>query len=129
LVAVRRHLGPFEIGAAATAIFLLSNKVYSPVYDLWLVPFFAALPVGRRWWATFCTASLGVYFVVFGNTRLGIPGDIVRTSLFCFVLLRAVAIVAVLVSVVRDTPSPGDTAVTDRGVSLVRGPRARARPV
>jgi uncharacterized membrane protein len=123
--AARRHLGPFEIGAAATAIFLLSNKVYSPVYDLWLVPFFAALPIGRRWWITFCAADFGVYFVVFGNTRLGIPGDIVRTALFCFVLLRAVAIVAVLASVARDTRSRGDPAVVDRPASrLVPSVRA-----
>jgi hypothetical protein len=111
LAAGRRHLGAFEIGAAATAIFLLTNKVYSPVYDLWLVPFFAALPIARRWWATFCFADLGVYIVVFGNTRLGIPGDIVRTSLACFVLIRAAAIVAVIATAVRDTHTQQDPLV------------------
>ncbi len=100
--AVRRHLGAFEIGAAATAIFLLSNKVHSPVYDLWLVPFFAALPIAHRWWGAFCAADLGVYFVVFGNTRLGLPTDMVRALLCCFVLVRAATIIAVIVTSVRD---------------------------
>ena len=104
-IAVRRKLGAFEIGAAATAIFLLSNKVYSPVYDLWIVPFFAALPITRKCWITFCTADLGVYFVVYGNTRVGLPTELVRVALFCFVLLRAVTLVAVLASAVRGAPA------------------------
>lgn len=101
VVATRRHLGAFEIGAAATAVFLLSNKVYSPVYDLWLVPFFAALPIARKWWITFCSADLGVYFVVYGYTRLGLPSEMVRVSLFVFVLVRAVTLVAVIRSAFR----------------------------
>jgi uncharacterized membrane protein len=110
--AARRHLGAFEIGAAATAIFLLSNKVYSPVYDLWLVPFFAALPIAHRWWAAFCAADLGVYFVVFGNTRLGLPTDMVRALLCCFVLVRAATIVAVIVTAVRRPDRALDSAST-----------------
>src|SRR5207248_10783595 len=101
LAAARRDLGAFEIGATATAIFLLSNKVYSPGYDLWLVPFFAALPIMRRWWVTFCAADFGVYFVVFGNSRLGLPGELVKVFLCCFVLVRAAAIVTMIASLVR----------------------------
>jgi hypothetical protein len=104
-MAVRRKLGAFEIGAAATAIFLLSNKVYSPVYDIWIVPFFAAVPIARKWWITFCAADLGVYFVVYGNTRLGLPTELVRLALCCFVLLRAVTLVAVIASAVRGAPA------------------------
>ncbi len=115
-VAVRRRLGAFEIGAAATAIFLLSNKVYSPVYDLWLVPFFAALPIPRRWWVLFCTADLGVYFVVYGNSRLGLPGDFVVVALGCFVLTRAVVIVAVIAMAVRGHEAKPARAVTSGGV-------------
>jgi hypothetical protein len=100
-LAVVRSLGAFEVGAAATAIFLLSNKVYSPGYDLWLVPFFAALLIPRRWWVLFCVADLGVYFIVYGNTRLGLPGAPVRVLVCCFVLLRAVSIIAVIVTSVR----------------------------
>lgn len=100
-LAVVRRLGAFEVGAAATAIFLLSNKVYSPGYDLWLVPFFAALLIARRWWVLFCVADLGVYFVVYGHTRLGLPGTPVRVFLCCFVLLRAVSILAVILTSVR----------------------------
>ena len=101
LAAVRRRLNAFEIGAAATAIFLLSNKVYSPVYDLWLVPFFAALPIPTRWWVVFCAADLGVYVVVYGNSRLGLPTGMVKLTLCGFVFVRAVTIVAVIATTVR----------------------------
>jgi hypothetical protein len=98
---IRNRLGAFEIGAAATAIFVLSNKVYSPVYDLWVVAFFAALPIARRWWVLFCVADLGVFFVVYGNSRLGLPGDAVKVFLCCFVLARAAALAALIASAVR----------------------------
>ena len=114
-LAVRRHLGAFEIGAAATAIFMLSNKVYSPVYDLWLVPFFAALPIARKWWITFCSADLGIYFVVYGDTRLGLPGAMVRVLVCGFVLVRAVTIVAVIAAAVRSKPESRAIVGTEPG--------------
>ena len=101
VAAVRRRLNAFEIGAAATAIFLLSNKVYSPVYDLWLVPFFAALPIPTRWWVAFCVADVGVYFVVYGDSRLGLPTGMVKLAVGVFVFMRAVTIVAVIATTVR----------------------------
>jgi uncharacterized membrane protein len=118
--AVRRHLGAFEIGAAATAIFMLGNKVYSPVYDLWLVPFFAALPIARRWWVSFCVADLGMYFVVYGHTRLGLPTDMVKVFVCCFVLVRAVTIVAVIGTAVRAHRVGSDRAAPPSSTSPAR---------
>jgi uncharacterized membrane protein len=44
--------------ALATIAFVLSNKIYSPQYDLWLVPFFVMLPVRSRLVAHFYMASV-----------------------------------------------------------------------
>lgn len=64
--AVRRNLDPVAIAGAGVAIFLLCNKVYSPTYDVWLVPFFVLLPLGRRLWLAFCAVDLAVYLTVYG---------------------------------------------------------------
>ena len=39
-VTVHRRIEPFAAAAAAVAVFIVSNKVYSPTYDVWLVVFF-----------------------------------------------------------------------------------------
>jgi uncharacterized membrane protein len=66
LRARRGSVGPEALAAAAVAIFLVSNKVYSPTYDLWLVPFFVLLPLSRRMWLAFCATDLAVFVTVYG---------------------------------------------------------------
>jgi uncharacterized membrane protein len=64
---VARHpVEPAAVAAAAVALFLLSNKVYSPTYDLWLVVFFVLLPVSTRLWLAFCAVDLLVAVTVYG---------------------------------------------------------------
>jgi hypothetical protein len=43
----RAHVRPYELALAITAIFLLTAKVFSPQYMLWLLPFLAILRL--RW--------------------------------------------------------------------------------
>jgi hypothetical protein len=62
----RRPLPPAAIAAAAIVLFLLSNKVYSPTYDVWLVAFFVLLPVTTRHWLAFCAADLLIAVTVYG---------------------------------------------------------------
>ena len=64
--ALHGRITPAAIVAAGVAIFLISNKVYSPTYDLWLVPCFVLLPLPRRLWLAFCAADLGVFVTVYG---------------------------------------------------------------
>jgi uncharacterized membrane protein len=104
--AVRCGLTAFEIGCAATGIFLLVNKVYSPQYDLWLVPFFAALPIERRRWNTFWLVDLGIYILVFGRSRIGFPIGLVHALLPPLVLIRAGTILSVVVSAARGELAP-----------------------
>jgi len=63
----RSDMSPYAIGALQIAVFLAASKVYSPQYDLWLVPFFVLLPLSRRVWFAFCATDLLMYLVVFGH--------------------------------------------------------------
>lgn len=63
-----RKLGEFpflQVAGALLAAFLLWNKVHSPQYTLWLLPFFALLNVNILWWAGYAAVDLLVYVGVF----------------------------------------------------------------
>jgi hypothetical protein len=51
--------------AALLAAFLLWNKVHSPQYTLWLLPFFALLKISGVWWLAYSATDLLVYIGVF----------------------------------------------------------------
>jgi uncharacterized membrane protein len=57
---------PFlQVCAALMATFLLWNKVHSPQFTLWILPFFALLRVNLLWWAAYAVADLAVYVGIF----------------------------------------------------------------
>jgi hypothetical protein len=97
VLAVRRNLDPIAIGAATIGAFLLANKVYSPNYDIWLVPFFVLLPLTRRHWLAYCVGSTGVYLLVYGYFRDFWGVHTVEHWLWPLVLLRAGAILLLIV--------------------------------
>lgn len=62
----REHVFPFlQVCGAALVAFLLWNKVSSPQYTLWVLPFFALLRVRWGWWAAYAVADVLVYVGVF----------------------------------------------------------------
>lgn len=57
---------PFlQVCAALLAAFLLWNKVHSPQYALWILPFFALLRLNVVWWALYAIADAATYYGVF----------------------------------------------------------------
>ena len=57
---------PFlQVCGALMAAFLLWNKVHSPQYTLWLLPFFVLIRVNVLWWIGYAIADLMVYVGVF----------------------------------------------------------------
>jgi uncharacterized membrane protein len=95
-LAARHHLTPIEIGAAVVGVFLLTNQVYSPNYDLWLVPFFVLLPISRRSWIAFSACALGIFVAVFGYLHGHWSGLAAERFLLPLVLVRAAVIVGVI---------------------------------
>ncbi len=62
----REQVFPFlQVGAALVASFMLWNKVHSPQYTLWILPFFALLSVRLVWWVAYAVVDLMVYVGVF----------------------------------------------------------------
>jgi uncharacterized membrane protein len=57
---------PFlQVCGALLAAFLLWNKVHSPQYTLWLMPFFVVLATSVVWWLAYTAVDLMVYVGVF----------------------------------------------------------------
>ena len=54
-----------QVSAAMLATFLLWNKVHSPQYTLWLLPFFVLLRVNFLWWIAYAVADAAVYYGIF----------------------------------------------------------------
>ena len=54
-----------QVCAAVLVAFLLLNKVSSPQYTLWVLPFFALLRLRWGWWAAYAVTDLLVYVGVF----------------------------------------------------------------
>jgi uncharacterized membrane protein len=67
LVRARRvGVYPFlQVCGALLAAFLLWNKVHSPQYTLWLLPFFVLLSTSVVWWLAYTAVDLLVYVGVF----------------------------------------------------------------
>ena len=54
-----------QVGAALLCSFLLFNKVYSPQYVLWLLPFFVLVRLRWGWWAAYLAVDLLLYVGLF----------------------------------------------------------------
>lgn len=59
-----RKTSPMAACFAATILFLLTNKVFTPQYLLWLLPFFVWLGVSARWFYILEFANFAVLFAV-----------------------------------------------------------------
>jgi len=106
LYRLRRRVVPdfprWTFGFAIMVAFLLTNKVYSPQYGLWLLPWFALVLPDLRLFAAFETADVAVFltrFSWFGRyTDLGgLPIGAFEVA----VLVRAAILVWCLVAWVR----------------------------
>jgi uncharacterized membrane protein len=96
VVAARRRLDAIAIAAAATGVFLLVNKVYSPNYDIWMVPWLALLPIGRRLRVAFGACSVSVFIVVFGYFHGAVGRSVVLATLPFLVVARAIVIALIV---------------------------------
>jgi hypothetical protein len=59
----RGRIAPMAACALATTAFMVTNKIYSPQYDLWLLPFLVMLPVRTKLVVHFYASSLAVWIL------------------------------------------------------------------
>jgi uncharacterized membrane protein len=63
VLVARRRIAPIPACALATMAFMLTNKIYSPQYDLWLLPFLVMIPVRTKLVVHFYVSSMLVWLL------------------------------------------------------------------
>lgn len=88
----------------ATLLFLIFNKVFSPQYLLWLLPFFVLLPIPKKgWYYTLEFSNLAAFFII-------LPWFLVERNIAYFyyaapfVVIRHTALIAILFLVIKKLP-------------------------
>ena len=101
-----------QVCAAVLVAFLLLNKVSSPQYTLWLLPFLVLLRVHWAWWAAFTVADAMVYVGVFrwfhallAGTDPSLPAAVLETGVWAKCLLLLALFPVLLRAAAADQPT------------------------
>ncbi|MFM8944675.1 MAG: hypothetical protein ACKOI0_05470, partial [Actinomycetota bacterium] len=95
-------------------LFLLTNKVYSPQYSLWLLPWFALVLPDLLLFLLFAATEVAVFFARFSWFAAYAGGEGVKIEAFeVAVLARAVVLIACVVAWVN-RPTGAPAAVPER---------------
>ena len=105
-----------QLAFLVVAAFLLTNKVWSPQFSLWLVPLAVLALPHRRILLAWMTIDALVWvprmLYLFGEQKMGLPEQWFTAT----VLLRDLAVLAMVVLVIREIYRPGVDLVRCRGV-------------
>jgi uncharacterized membrane protein len=100
-----------QLAFLVVAAFLLTNKVWSPQFSLWLVPLAVLALPHRRILLAWMTIDAVVWvprmYFLYGNPNRGLPEQFFTTT----VLLRDIAVVALCALVVRQIYRPDEDLV------------------
>jgi uncharacterized membrane protein len=100
-----------QLAFLVVAIFLLTNKVWSPQFSLWLVPLAVLALPHRRILLAWMTIDALVWvprmYFLYDNPNRGLPGEFFTTT----VLLRDIAVVVLCVLVIRQIYRPDEDLV------------------
>ena len=92
--------------AAATAAFILLNKVSSPQYILWLVPFLALLPLRSAWWWLLSAGALVRYAALFGVDVFPLGTQMADRIVHVAVILQAALLVGYMAAILMQRRNP-----------------------
>lgn len=100
--AVREQAYPFvPVASALVIVFLLTSKVASPQYALWLLPSLVLLQLRLRWWVAWNAVGVLVYLVSFGVGLAGYRYDMAPDGIAVAAVARALVLGGLLVVVLR----------------------------
>jgi uncharacterized membrane protein len=111
--AQREGVYPFlGVGAALLASFMLWNKVHSPQYTLWILPFFVLLNISWLWWAAYtivdAVAYVGIFRWFFDIVFLGqTEWTAAKWAMVTSVWVRAALLLVLIVVFLRANPVRG----------------------
>ena len=96
----------WTLGFPILVLFLLTNKVYSPQFSLWLLPWFALAFPNLGWFVAFEIADVAVFVTRFSwfGTYVGIDDGFAGLPLGVFqiaVVVRAVILVLCVIGWIR----------------------------
>ncbi len=112
------------LGLPILVLFLLSNKVYSPQYGLWLLPWFALALPSPPLFVAFSLADTAVFVTRFSwFAELEGLGGVPLGAFEAAVLVRAAILVLCVIAWVR-RPQPGLTSPATHGASAPTGAEA-----
>ena len=122
----------WTLGFPLLILFLLTTKVYSPQYSLWLIPWFALVLPDLRLFLAFEAADVAVFVTEFSWLGRYFNGEgLPIWPLQVAVIVRAAVLVVVLAAYVRRTTG-ADAAVPSvaevRPLSILRRRRTREAP-
>ena len=102
-VTVRRRPGLqlWTLGFPILVLFLLTSKVYSPQFSLWLLPWFALTLPDIRLFAAFQVADVAVFVTRFTWFADFEPGDLPSASFQLALAVRAVILLACVIAWIR----------------------------
>jgi uncharacterized membrane protein len=100
------HIPRWQLGFPLMVTFFLTNKVYSPQYSLWILPWFALVLPDIRLFLAYEVIDLGIYVTSFAwQQHLTGSGGLPIWPLNVFIALRAVLLVTMLVAFGRRAAS------------------------
>ena len=84
----------WQLGFPILVIFFLTNKVYSPQYSLWILPWFALVLPSIPLFLAYEAVDLGIYFTTFAwQQHLAGSGGLPLWPLHVFLVLRVVLLI------------------------------------
>jgi uncharacterized membrane protein len=120
-----RHESAVRLCFLAVLLFLLFNKVFSPQYTLWLLPFFVLLPMRRKWVLFYGLEISNVLaYVTISYYYTHLENHLLLNASRAFVVARHVVLAGILFYALRwrspaalelealKIPSPGRTSAT-----------------
>ena len=103
------HIPRWQLGFPILVMFFLTNKVYSPQYSLWILPWFALVLPSVRWFLIYSIVDIGIYVTTFGwQQHLAQSEGLPLWPLSLIVVVRAAVLIGMLVAFTRRAAASGD---------------------
>jgi uncharacterized membrane protein len=105
----------WQLGFPLMVVFFLTNKVYSPQYSLFILPWFGLVLPSIPLFLAYEAIDIGIYVTTFAwQEHLAGSGGLPLWPLHVFIVLRAALLVVMLVAFARSGGAPGPQAQTSR---------------